>query len=292
MSHGRIQTGLVVAVAAGVLVLTAAFSFRSLGPGGPGVAFAQGDPAAPGMPVGGTETPAAAPAATGANVSALAKEAQKKPHGPSIYETHADQTPQALRSFETADAPQNFRYAGAESPVAQTTEKIRAMDITQAAKKKYEIAETFLYEDKYGRKDPLEPQDALPKELRDQLAGAGEYAELTDAELEELIFAEIRAYIPYIDIQVIGVIDNGVSRMAMIAYEGSKLTVQEGSTFSLGRWPIDDKNPQRYAELTMSVVEIREDFVQIDITLSYLRKNGVKETMEPVTRNFYIRMAF
>lgn len=288
MSHGRIQTGLVVAVALGVLALTAAFSFRGISPAGPGVAFAQGEGTLGGAPAA-TE---AAPAATGGNVSALAKKFQANPHGPSIYETHADQTPEPLRSFETPEAPQSFRYSGAESPVAQSTEKIRDMNITAASKKKYEIAETFLAEDKFGRKDPLEPQDALPKELRDTLSGGGEYGELTDAELEDLLFSEIRASIPYYDIRIIGVIDNGVSRQALIAFDGFKLTASEGQSFNIGRFGIDAENPQRYASMDMTVTEIREDFVSIDIALSYMRKNGTWEELEPVTRNFYIRMAY
>lgn len=304
MKRGRIQLGLILSLllVGAVVTGTVAVFGPAASKRGPGVAFAQdGEGGAGAMPPAGS-TPQAeaepAPAEGGSNTeSDLAKKLRALPHGPDIYETHAEQTPQALRQFKTIDDVTGqplagIKYAGIESPVAQTTEQIRNMDIAKAAQEKYKVAETFLSEPT-DRKDPLEITDAVPDELRLLYAGEDDLSSLTDSELEQLFLSGIRTQLQYVPITVVGVIDNGVTRQALIIYGGGQaFPVSLGSGFNLGSFPIDPKNPRRVMTLSLTVVEIREDYVEMQFNVSYTLLNGSLETLEPVTRKFYLQTVF
>lgn len=294
MKRGRIQIGLILSLLAAGGAISAVGAL--VGPNGPskstgtGVAYAQGEGASSAEAPPSAEAPAATESAPSTE-SDLTKRVRSLPHGPDVYETHAAQTPQGLRSFETEGIP-SFSYAGMDSPVAQTTEKIRELDIAKAAAQKYEIAKEYLSEDRFGRTDPLEITDAVPQELRLLYAGQGDLDALSDAELENLFLSGIRTQLQYVPITIIGVVDNGIQRLVLMEYFGSKLTAQEGQSMGLGRFPIDPQNPRRYMELSLTVMKIQSDFVQLQFNVNYTLLNGQMESLTPVVRKFYTRMKY
>lgn len=306
MKRGRIQLGLILGLLlVGVVAsaLTAVFT-PSAKHRGAGIAYAEGEeggssggamPTPGGQPAEAEEGSGGAPTGATNDESDLTKRIRQQEHGPDVYDKHADATPQQLRSFETLENGQpipGIRYAGSESAVAQTTEKIRTLDIAAAAEKKYALAEEMLSEDN-GRKDPLEITDSVPEELRLLYAGEDDLSALSDAELEQLFLSGIRTELAYLPIDVIGVIDNGVTRMALISFYGGRgQAVPIGASFNLGRFPIDPNNPRRAMTLTMTVTEIREDYVEMRIDISYTLLNGSTETLEPVMRRFYLHTVF
>lgn len=296
MQRGRIQIGLILAllVGAGAVSVVRSIPGPSYEKQGPGVAFAQdgeeGGEAEPPATEPGEEPMAEEPAAE----PVAEPEPVKKPmpKGAEVYETHADQTPPALRQFET-EGVAGIRYAGLDSPVAQTTEKIRALDIARAAQEKYRIAEDFLSPDRFDRSDPLEITDAIPKELRQMYAGEEGISALSDAQLEQLFFSQIRTQIQYYPINVIGTMDNGSTQMVLVSFGGGgSFMLSVGQTVTLFSFPIDPQNPRRTMTLTMTPTTIREDFVSMRFDVSYIQLNGNTETLEPVIRNFYIRMVY
>lgn len=299
MKRGRIQLGLILGLlSVGVL---ASATVAVFGPAsskrGPGVAFAQDGGGA--MPAAGSEQQAeadpASPAADSNTESDVVKKVRAQKHGPDVYDTHAGQTPSALQSFQTTENGMplpGIKYAGVDSPVAQTTEKIRSLDIAAASREKYRIAEEYLGTDN-GRKDPLEITDAVPEELRLLYAGEDDLSDLSDAELEQLMLSGIRNQLAYLPIHVVGVIDNGVNRMALISFYGGRARpFQLGSSIPLGSFPIDPRNSRRMMTMTMRLVDIKEDYVEMHINSTYTLANGYTETLEPVVRRFYLHTVF
>ncbi|MEO7993596.1 MAG: hypothetical protein ABI743_04290 [bacterium] len=295
MFRGRVQLGLILSLLAGTLAISTILILK--GPSdatrGTSVAFAE----APGGVVPGpgginTEKKAEADAKEAAKAppkeETLTDKVRKQEHGPDVYDTHAEQTPQQLRSFETDKYTSGIRYSGSDSSVAQLTEKIRGLDLTRSAKTKYTKAEEFLGEDKLGREDPLEITDAVPEELRPK----SEFEGLSDTELEQLIAAFLRSYLQYLPIEVIGTIDNGLAHRALINFQGQKLTVNEGQSFNLYRFPLTNSTPPSIAQVGLTVTEVREDFVSMNLTLYYTRANGTRVDLDPIKRTFYIRMSY
>lgn len=200
-----------------------------------------------------------------------------------VEKTHREQTP-----FELSDLSIYF-LDDEGSSVAERTKKIHDVHLPSAMMRKNDQARSFQTANSEGRFDPLFITDMIPDGLRPELEGEGISGAVDSGLLNQLIQTQISTYFKYLPIQIIGTMQNGPYKSALISIRnlGYYKILKEGQGDRITAFGTDEG----YYVVSMAVKKISEDHVTITMSATmydYINGRAVSST-PTVTRHFYVR---
>lgn len=199
------------------------------------------------------------------------------------YISHRDSTPRELSSL-------GIYYKDDEgSPVADRTKIINNVNLPSAMMRKNDQARSFQTMNTEGRFDPLYVTDLIPDGLRPELEGEGISGAVDSGLIDQLIQTQISTFFKYMPIQIIGTMQNGPYKSALISIRtlGYYKILKEGDSDRI----VAFGGEGGYYMVSMTVAKISEDHVTINISATLIDYvyNRVLSTTPTVTRHFYVR---
>ncbi|MCD6216822.1 hypothetical protein J7L05_03040 [bacterium] len=199
------------------------------------------------------------------------------------YISHRDSTPRELTEL-------GIYYKDDEgSPVAERTKLINNVNLPSAMMRKNDQARSFQTMNTEGRFDPLFVTDMIPEGLRPELEGEGISGAVDSGLIDQLIQTKISTFFKYLPIQIIGTMQNGPYKSALISIRtlGYYKILKEGQGDRIVAFGGDEG----YYVVGMTVTKISEDHVTINISATLIDYiyNRALSTTPTVTRHFYVR---
>lgn len=200
-----------------------------------------------------------------------------------IYENHRDSTPRELSEL-------GIYYKDDEgSPVAERTKLINNVNLPSAMMRKNDQARSFQTMNTEGRFDPLYVTDLIPDGLRPELEGEGISGAVDSGLLDQLLQTQISTYFKYLPIQIIGTMQNGPYKSALVSIRsmGYYKILKEGQGDRITAFGSEGG----YYIVSMSIAKISEDHVTINMSATLIDYvyNRALSTTPTVTRHFYVR---
>lgn len=204
--------------------------------------------------------------------------------------SHAENTPADLKSLDVT-------YAGDESPVAKRTKALKTLNLKDTLKDRYKIVEDkhaadpkkdFSPDDPnttlnyfQPRPDPFSIPDQIPDELRPKYEGAGLEGEVDPEVLRQLWTARFTANLRFVQIAIIGTMQNGPYRVCFYTFPGS------GRTYTIQQGARPQCRVVNGLPISISAIQISEDYVVLSLTGSYDYGCNYAAT-NPVIRTFHV----
>ncbi|MFH1515738.1 MAG: hypothetical protein ABIG42_09805 [bacterium] len=197
--------------------------------------------------------------------------------------SHRDRTPQELSSLGV------FFKDDEGSSVAERTNLIKEVNLPSAMARKNDSARSFQTMNIEGRLDPLYVTDWIPDALRPELEGEGISGAVDSGLLDQLIQTQLTTIFKYIPIQIIGTMQNGPYKSALVSVPDlgiyQIMKEYEGTSFPMAG------SEQGVYYASMTITQISEDHVTIVMSatlIDYVYRRTLASTPS-VTRHFYIR---
>jgi hypothetical protein len=206
------------------------------------------------------------------------------PPSQELGKTHRDQTPRELSSL-------GIYYKDMEgSAVADMTQKILNVNLPEAMYRKNMAAREFQTPDNpEGRLDPLYATDYIPDALRPELEGEGISGAVDSGLIDQLIQNQISTIFKYIPINIIGTMQNGPYKSALVSIPqmGYYGIMSEGQGFQLMAFASE----QGFYIINITMSTISEDEVTMTMSATVVDPVYYRPVAStaPVTRHFYIR---
>lgn len=197
--------------------------------------------------------------------------------------SHRDRTPRELSSLGI------YFLDDEGSQVAERTNKINAVDLPSAMGRKNDQARSYQTANSEGRFDPLYITDFIPDGLRPELEGEGISGAIDSGLIDQLIQTQISTYFKYLPIQIIGTMQNGPYKSALISIQtmGYYKILKQGQGDTISAFGSEEG----YYVVSMTVTQISEDHVTISMSATlydYVYQRVISST-PAVTRHFYVR---
>lgn len=197
--------------------------------------------------------------------------------------SHRDQTPKELSSLGI------FYKDDEGSSVAERTKLIREVNLPTAMARKNDAARSIQTMNIQGRLDPLYITDRIPDAIRPELEGEGISGAIDSGLLDQLLQTRIITMFKYIRIHIIGTMQNGPYKSALVSIPDFGIyrimKEHEGLDFGL------TSSEQGIYRVSMTITKISEDHVTIVMSATVYDWISFRPlaTTPSVTRHFYIR---